>query len=310
MNQAATLQATSTASSVRDYFTLLKPGVMSLVVFTGAIGMWMAPGHLHPFYQFITVLCIALGSGAGAALNMWYDRDIDAVMARTKNRPIPAGRIAADDALALGLMLSVASVALLSLVVNLAAAAWLAFAIFFYAVIYTMLLKRATSQNIVIGGLAGALPALIGWVAASPEPALMPWLMVAIVFFWTPPHFWALALYRHDDYRRAGVPMLPVTHGIATTKHYILAYTVFMVLVSLTPLVAGAQALYGVGAVLLGANFLRHAWRVLRSDAAGIAMRMFGFSILYLFALFALLLVDHFIGAALTQWIQGAAHGA
>lgn len=282
-------------SSLKDYLTLLKPGVMSLVVFTGAAGIWMAPVQLHPFYQLITILCIALGSGAGAALNMWYDRDIDAIMNRTQKRPIPAGRVAADDALALGLMLSVASVLLLGLAVSYVAAAWLAFAIFFYAVIYTMLLKRSTPHNIVIGGLAGALPAIIGWVAASPEPALMPWLMVAIVFFWTPPHFWALALYRHSDYASAGIPMLPVTAGIASTKRHILAYTVLLVAISLTPLLAGSGAAYGIGASILGGNFLRHAIRVYRTEEPRNAMRMFGFSILYLFILFALLVADHLI---------------
>lgn len=295
MTLAATLPTTPTESSLRDYLTLLKPGVMSLVVFTGATGVWMAPGHLHPFYQLITILCIALGSGAGAALNMWYDRDIDGVMKRTQNRPIPGGRVAADDALALGLMLSVASVGMLGLAVSYAAAAWLAFAIFFYGVIYTMLLKRSTPQNIVIGGLAGALPALIGWVAVSPEPALMPWLMVAIVFFWTPPHFWALALYRHSDYATANIPMLPVTAGIPATKRQILIYTLILIAVSLSPVLAGAGPTYGLCAGLLGANFLRHALRVHGSDAPRDAMKMFGFSIIYLFALFALLLADHFI---------------
>ncbi len=292
MNHTATLMP-ATESSLRDYLTLLKPGVMSLVVFTGAAGLWMAPTHIHPFYQFITILCIALGSGAGAALNMWYDRDIDAIMARTQKRPVPAGRIAADDALALGLMLSVASVSLLGLAVSITAAAWLAFAIFFYAVIYTMVLKRATPHNIVIGGLAGAFPALIGWVAASPDFAWMPWLMVAIVFFWTPPHFWALALYRHSDYEKAAVPMLPVTAGIPATKRQILVYTIILVAVSLTPVLVGAHLPYAIGAGVLGANFLRHALRVLTSAEQRDAMRMFGFSILYLFALFALLVVDH-----------------
>lgn len=293
MNQVAVIQTSSSESSLRDYFTLLKPGVMSLVVFTGAAGMWMAPDHLHPFYQLITILCIALGSGAGAALNMWYDRDIDAIMPRTQKRPIPAGRVASDDALAMGLMLSVASVSLLALAVNFAAAAWLAFAIFFYAVIYTMLLKRATPQNIVIGGLAGALPALIGWLAATPEADLMPWIMVAIVFFWTPPHFWALALYRHKDYAAANIPMLPVTAGIAVTKRQILVYTVVLVAVSLLPYAVGAGLPYLIGAALLGANFLRHALRVLVTEEPKIAMRMFGYSILYLFLLFGLLVVDH-----------------
>ena len=293
MTETLTAAALPAESSLKDYLTLLKPGVMSLVVFTGAAGLWMAPVHIHPFYQLIAILCIALGSGAGASLNMWYDGDIDAIMNRTQKRPIPAGRIAADDALALGLMLSVASVGLLALI-SFAAAAWLAFAIFFYAVIYTMLLKRTTSQNIVIGGLAGAFPALIGWVAASPEPALMPWLMVAIVFFWTPPHFWALALYRHSDYAKANVPMLPVTAGIPATKRQILVYTILLVAVSLSPLYAGAGPAYGIGAALLGANFLRHAIRVLTTEEPRLAMRMFGFSILYLFILFALLVVDHF----------------
>lgn len=298
MTQTATISATTPeASSLRDYFTLLKPGIMLLVVFTGAAGMWMAPVQMHPFYQIITVLCIALGSGAGGALNMWYDRDIDAVMNRTIKRPIPAGRIAADDALALGIMLAVASVCLLGLAVSIEAALWLAFAIFFYAVVYTMWLKRFTSQNIVIGGLAGALPALIGWVAGNPEPAWMPWIMVAIVFFWTPPHFWALALYRHSDYAHAGIPMLPVVKGIPATKRQIMLYSVVLVVVSLAPVLVGAGVIYAIAASLLGANFLRHAWRVLRSDEPKLAMRMFGFSIVYLFALFALLLVDHVLAS-------------
>jgi protoheme IX farnesyltransferase len=293
MTQTITFDSAPPVATLKDYLTLLKPGVMALVVFTGAAGLWMAPGHLHPFLQFITILCIALGSGAGAALNMWYDRDIDAIMKRTANRPIPAGRIAADDALALGLMLSVASVSLLALAVNFVAAGWLAFAIFFYAVIYTMLLKRSTPQNIVIGGLAGALPSVIGWSALSPGFALMPWAMVAIVFFWTPPHFWALALYRHSDYASARVPMLPVTHGIASTKRHILGYTLVLVLVSLTPLLCGAGGIYGLGAVLLGLNFVRHACRVFFSPEPALAMKMFGFSILYLFLLFGLLVIDH-----------------
>ena len=282
-------------ASIKDYFTLLKPGVMTLVVFTGAVGMWMAPGSMHPFLQVITILSIALGSGAGAAINMWFDRDIDAVMKRTANRPIPAGRIAADDALFLGLTLSGLSVGLLALAVNFVAAAWLAFAIFFYAVIYTMLLKRATPHNIVIGGAAGAFPAVIGWVASSPEPALMPWILFAIVFLWTPPHFWALAVYRHDDYKNARVPMLPVTAGIPATKKQILFYSFLLVAASLAPLYAGSGMVYGVVASLLGANFLRHAFIVLKSDAPKDAMRMFGFSIIYLFALFAAVLADHLI---------------
>lgn len=292
---AAQVEASSEAS-IKDYFTLLKPGVMTLVVFTGAVGMWMAPGQLHPFMQAITILSIALGSGAGAAINMWYDRDIDALMKRTATRPIPAGRIAADDALFLGIILSGLSVGLLALAVNLAAAAWLAFAIFFYSVIYTMLLKRSTPHNIVIGGAAGAFPAVIGWVAASPEPiAAMPWILFAIVFLWTPPHFWALAVYRHDDYKKANVPMLPVTAGIPATKKQILFYSFLLVASSLAPLLVGSGMVYGAIATLLGLNFLRHAFIVLKSDIPKDAMRMFGFSILYLFALFGALLADHLI---------------
>ncbi|PZP87298.1 MAG: protoheme IX farnesyltransferase [Azospirillum brasilense] len=284
-------------STARDYFTLLKPGVMSLVVFTGVAGMWLAPGHMHPFLQLITVFAIALGSGGGAAINMWYDRDIDAQMKRTTKRPIPAGRIAADDALALGIMLSIASVALLGLAVNWVAAAWLGFAIFFYAVIYTMILKRSTPQNIVIGGAAGAFPAVIGWAAVSPDPALMPWLMFAIVFLWTPPHFWALALYRHDDYRTAGVPMLPVVAGNRSTRRHIFAYTLAMVAASLSPLLAGAGLIYGVGAAALGLKFTHGAWQVLTRDEPKRAMALFGYSILYLFILFGFLVADHLLAA-------------
>jgi protoheme IX farnesyltransferase len=226
---------------------------------------------------------------------MWYDRDIDAIMKRTSTRPIPAGRIAADDALAMGLILSGCSVFLLGLAVNVIAAAWLAFAIFFYAVIYTMLLKRSTSHNIVIGGAAGAFPAVIGWAAVSAAPAWMPWVMFAIVFLWTPPHFWALALYRHEDYRRANIPMLPVTAGEATTKRQILMYTLLLIASSLAPVYFGSSLGYGAAALLLGGNFLRLAIRMARSSIPSDAMKLFGFSIAYLFALFAALLVDHLI---------------
>jgi protoheme IX farnesyltransferase len=293
---AATLPVESTA---RDYFTLLKPGVMALVVFTGASGMWLAPGHLHPFLQILTVLAIALGSGGGAAINMWYDRDIDARMKRTLNRPIPAGRVAADDALVLGVLLSIAGVALLGLGVNWVAASWLAFAIAFYAVFYTMVLKRSTPQNIVLGGAAGAFPAVIGWAAVSPEPALMPWILFAIVFLWTPPHFWALALYRHDDYRIAQVPMLPVVAGQQSTRRHIFGYTLLMLAATAAPLWAGADWIYGVGATLLGAPFLYRAWIVLTRDDAKRAMGLFGYSILYLFGIFGFLLADHALARAL-----------
>ena len=291
----ATHVIAQTSSTLRDYLTLLKPGVMSLVVFTGAAGMLLAPGDLHPFLQLIVLLSIALGSGGGAAINMWYDRDIDAGMKRTASRPIPAGRVAADDALALGIALSCASVALLWLAAGALSAAWLAFAIFFYAVIYTMGLKRRTPQNIVIGGAAGAFPAVIGWVAVSPEPALMPWLLFAIVFLWTPPHFWALALYRAKDYEAVNVPMLPNVAGITTTKRYIFGYTLALVAASLTPLLAGAGWVYGGAAAVLGARFLWGAHGLQRSIAPADAMKLFGYSILYLFLLFGLLVADHFL---------------
>jgi heme o synthase len=288
-------------SSIGDYFTLLKPGVMSLVVFTGAVGMWLAPATLHPFLQLIAILCIALASGAGGAINMYYDHDIDAVMKRTSTRPVPAGRIHKQDALALGIFLSVASVGLMGLALNVVAAAWLAFAIFFYTVIYTMLLKRSTPQNIVIGGAAGAFPAVIGWAAAAGDAwALTPWLLFLIVFLWTPSHFWALALYRHDDYANARVPMMPVTHGTARTKREIFVYSLLLVASSLTPLwFSGAGVAYGVVAAALGVNYLWHAWRVLRSDIPKDAMRLFGFSILYLFVLFAALLLDRMVSPLL-----------
>jgi len=286
------------ASSIGDYFTLLKPGVMSLVVFTGAVGMWLAPGQMHPGLQLITIFSIALGSGAGAAINMWYDRDIDAVMKRTQNRPIPAGRIAADDALAMGLMLALLSVGLLGLAANWVAAAWLAFAIFFYGVIYTMVLKRSTSQNIVIGGAAGAFPAVIGWAAMTGDTgAALPWVLFSLVFLWTPPHFWALCLYRHDDYAKANIPMLPVTRGIAVTKNYIALYSIAMVACSLLPYALQASGVLYVGcASALGGYFLLLVLRVFRSDATRDAMRLFGYSILYLFLLFAALVADHAVG--------------
>ena len=287
-------------ASMRDYVTLMKPGVMLLVVFTGAVGLWLAPAPMHPFLQALTIISIALGSGGGAVLNMWFDRDMDILMKRTQNRPIPAGRIAADDALVMGIILSIFSVGLLGIATNWFAASILAFAIFFYAVIYTMLLKRRTVQNIVIGGAAGAFPPVIGWAAATGDTALLPWLLFAIVFIWTPPHFWALALYRHEDYKQANVPMLPVIKGETSTKRHILGYSIALVIVSLSPwFLSSVGSVYGLSALLLGAIFLRHALRVLHSDVARDAMALFGFSILYLFALFSALLADMFIATLL-----------
>lgn len=293
---AAVDELVADRSTVRDYITLLKPGVMLLVVFTGFAGMYVAPGTLHPLLQVLTVLCIAVGSGAGGAINMWFDRDIDAHMLRTAGRPIPAGRVAADDALVYGLFLSVASVSMLGLAVNWLAAAYLAGAIAFYVFIYTIWLKRRTPQNIVIGGAAGAFPPVIGWVAVTGGAALDAWVLFLIIFLWTPPHFWALALYRNSDYSRVGVPMLPVVAGKAATKKQMLAYTLVLLPVTLVPCMTGVAGwVYGVSAFALGAWFIRHAVRVLRSDGDAEARAMFGFSILYLFAVFLALVVDKLI---------------
>ena len=275
-------------SSIADFWTLLKPGVMLLVVFTGALGVFLAPGGLHPLLACVVIACIAMGSGAGAAINMWYDRDIDQIMERTKKRPIPSGRVDADDALWLGIVLAVMSVMLLGLATNWLAAGMLAFAIWFYAFYYTMVLKRTTPNNIVIGGAAGAFPPVIGWWAVQPDVlAVEPWVYMLIVFLWTPPHFWALALYRHKDYALANIPMLPVVAGEEATKRQIIVYSWLMVGVSLVPaLYAAAPELYSLGALLLGAKFLVGAHRTARSDEPKVAMRLFGYSILYLFVLF------------------------
>ncbi len=287
----------SQEASMRDYIALMKPGVLLLVVFSAFTGMMLAPGQLHPVLALIALLSIALGSGAGAMFNMWYDRDIDAVMSRTQKRPIAAGRIAADDALVLCVLLSIASVSLLSLATNWLAGAMLAFAIFFYAIIYTHYLKRHTDQNIVIGGAAGAFPPVIGWLAVTGADlqfllAPLPWALFLIVFLWTPPHFWALALYRHDDYRKVNVPMLPVVKGEKATKRAISLYSIALVASTFLPMLYLETQLYAVAATLLGAMFLYHAARVHRSDDPKIAIRMFIFSISYLFLLFSSLLLD------------------
>jgi protoheme IX farnesyltransferase len=283
-------------SRVGDFVRLLKPRVMSLVVFTGIVGLYLAPVPLHPLLAAVAILCIAMGSGAAGAINMWFDRDIDAVMTRTADRPIPAGRVQPEDALAFGVVLSLGAVALLGLATNWVAGALLAAAILFYVFVYTIWLKRRTPQNIVIGGASGAFPPLIGWAAATGDVTLAPLALFAIIFFWTPPHFWALALYRSGDYARAGVPMLPVVAGRDATKRQILAYTVLLLPVVAAPWWLGiAGPLYAAGSLALGLYFVACAWRVLREpDAAGDrqARRMFGFSIVYLFAVFALLLAD------------------
>jgi protoheme IX farnesyltransferase len=283
-------------SSVRDYVTLLKPGVMSLVVFTGLAGMVAAPGHLNILQQLLTLFCISLGSGAGAAINMWYDRDIDAVMARTQKRPIPSGRIAPDDALAFGLILSAFSVMIMGLALNWVAAGILAFAIFFYAVVYTMWLKRSTPQNIVIGGAAGAFPPMIGWAAVSGDVTLTSIILFLIIFLWTPPHFWALALFRSGDYAKAGVPMMPVVEGHPHTKKLMVIYTFLLVACTVSlPLLGLSGWLYGAAAAVLGGIFIHHVIRVQKSEGDKWAKKTFGFSIVYLFALFTALMIDAWV---------------
>jgi heme o synthase len=288
-------------AEARDYFALMKPRVMSLVVFTGFVGMMVAPGQLHPVLGIASLLCIAVGAGAAGALNMWYDADIDGVMGRTRRRPIPAGRVQPGEALAFGLTLGVGAVAVLGLVAGWFTASLLAFTIFFYVVIYTMWLKRWTAQNIVIGGAAGALPPVIGWAAVTQGVSLAPILLFLIVFFWTPPHFWALSLRRCEEYRRAGVPMLPVVAGETETKRQILAHAFLLAPIGVAPFLFGyAGPLYGIVAVGAGAMMVALALRLktARDDNAAhaAAKRLFSFSLLYLFALFAMLLVDHWLG--------------
>jgi protoheme IX farnesyltransferase len=289
-------------AGVGDYLALMKPRVMSLVVFTALVGLVIAPGHLHPVIGFTALLCIAVGAGAAGTLNMWYDADIDAMMTRTVRRPIPSGRIAPGEALAFGVVLAAFSVAVLGLLVNWVAAALLAFTIFFYVVVYTAWLKRSTAQNIVIGGAAGAFPPVIGWAAATGGISVEPCLLFLIIFFWTPPHFWGLALIRADDYARARIPMLPVVAGAQETRRQILLYSVVLVPVGAAPWLLGySGVIYGVTAIFAGALMVALAWRVCGERegerAARAAQRLFVFSIAYLFMLFAVLLMEHAISS-------------
>ena len=302
----AMASAQSTAKSAaraparwQDFLQLLKPRVMSLVVFTGLTGLVCAGRAVHPFLAGVAILCIAVGAGASGALNMWYDADIDAKMRRTRGRPVPAGRVQGADALALGVVLSIFSVMLMGMALNWLAAGLLAFTILFYAVVYTVWLKRWTAQNIVIGGLAGALPPVIGWAAAAGSTPLNAWLLCAIIFMWTPPHFWALSLYTSEDYEKAGVPMMPVVVGARSTKQQMLVYTLILFPLALAPVYFGiAGWIYGAAAILLNLGFIAHALNVLRSDDLLAAKRMFRFSLLYLFLHFALLCIDRAPGLA------------
>jgi protoheme IX farnesyltransferase len=290
----------------KEYFSLLKPRVMTLVVLTALAGMLAAPGTLNPVIGFASLLAIAVGGGAAGALNMWWDADIDIQMARTRLRPVPAGLIASNDALAFGMILALLSVLILAVVANFLAAGLLAFTIFFYVVIYTMWLKRSTPQNIVIGGAAGALPPIVGCAAASGHVTLDSFVLFAIIFIWTPPHFWALALVKSRDYERAGVPMMPNVKGPDRTRLEILLYTLILAPLGVLPWIMGAAgAIYGAASVALALPLIGLAWRVFKVreglEANKIAMRLFGFTILYLFALFGIIVFERSFGL-LARW--------
>ena len=300
------MNATTSAASVRDYFELMKPRIMMLVVFTAAAGLVAAPSGIHWLTGAAALLAVALGSGAAGAINMWYDADIDAVMTRTSTRPLPAGRVQASDALSLGIFMSIMSVIIMTLATNWQAGALLAFSIFFYGVIYTMWLKRSTHQNIVIGGAAGAFPPVIGWAAVTGTMPVEAWALFLITFMWTPPHFWALSLVANKDYEKAGVPMLPVVKGASNTRLQILIYTILLLPVTLLPTAFGTGGyIYTAIAAVGGVVFLGFALKVFASKAGdldmeakdrNLALGMFAFSILYLALLFGALIVEHGFG--------------
>jgi protoheme IX farnesyltransferase len=288
------------AASVGDYWALLKPRVMSLVVFTGFAGLWVAPGHINPVIAAVAILCIAVGAGASGAINMWYDRDIDAVMNRTLGRPLPAGRMQPNEALSFGVILAAGSVILMGLAVNIPAGLLLAGTIGFYIFIYTMWLKRRTPQNIVIGGAAGAFPPMVGWTAVTGDIGWPSVMLFALIFFWTPPHFWALALFRSGDYQKAGVPMMPVVAGPRETKKQMLVYTVVLWPIAVAPYFMGiAGAVYLALAAVLSACFTAFSVAVWFDRTDKWPKRMFAFSILYLSLLFALLILDRAPGGLL-----------
>jgi len=266
---------------------------MSLVVFTGFVGLYLAPGDGNPILQTIAILCIAFGAGASGAINMWYDRDIDAIMSRTKARAIPSGKVTAEAALTFGVLLAGGSVMVMGLAINWVAATLLMVTIMFYVFIYTIWLKRRTPQNIVIGGAAGAFPPMIGWAAATGTVSVESITLFTIIFIWTPPHFWALSLYKSDDYKAAGVPMMPLVHGRYETKKQILLYSIVLGPLGIVPFWLGTLgAVFGATAALLGALFIATAWRVMRDDSDKNCKQLFGFSILYLFLLFLAMIVD------------------
>ena len=294
MNNVAQTYA-SDESRISDFYQLLKPKVMSLVVFTGFAGMWAAPGfsETHPFLALIAMLCLAVNAGAAGAINMWYERDIDSIMNRTKNRPLPLRHVHPDEALTFGVILSILSTMVMGLALNWVAAALLAAANLFYVFIYTVWLKRRTTQNIVIGGAAGAFPPMIGWAAVTGDITLYPLILFAIIFMWTPPHFWALSLFANEDYKRANIPMMSVTAGSRSTKIQMMIYTLLLVPLTLTPTILGyASMQYGVVAAALGLLFIISNIRVYQSDDLKHAKIMFGYSVFYLFALFLTVIID------------------
>jgi protoheme IX farnesyltransferase len=305
MSETIFANSAELGATAADWLALLKPRVLTLVVFTGAIGLVIAPVHMNPLMALTAILCITIAAGAAGAINMWYDRDIDAIMKRTASRPIPAGRISAEGGLVFGVTLSLFSVLVMAMATNLVAAGILALSIGFYVFVYTIWLKRRTPQNIVIGGAAGAFPAVIGWAAATGSVSLLPVLLFLIAFFWTPPHFWSLSLYASADYERAGVPMLPVVRGARHTRWNVFVYTLILVPFTLAPWALGLMGwIYGVTALALGAAFIWYAWRVLtdQQDPTGKSLTKdapakaaFKFSILYLFILFGACAVDHFV---------------
>ncbi|MET3579738.1 protoheme IX farnesyltransferase [Mesorhizobium robiniae] len=286
-------------ATVTDFFALLKPRVMALAVFTAFVGLMVAPGMTNPIIAVIAIGAIAVGAGAAGALNMWYDADIDALMSRTSKRPVPSGRVTPGEALGFGLVLSVLSVLTLGVLVGWLAASLLAFTIFFYVVIYTMWLKRSTPQNIVIGGAAGALPPVIGWAAATGAVGIESFVLFLIIFLWTPPHFWALALFKIGDYAAAGIPMMPNVAGQASTRKQIFVYSLILTPIGVLPWAFGfASGFYGIVSAALGAGFIWHAWKLLVDKSGGEGREMkrakalFAYSIFYLFAIFAVLLAD------------------
>jgi len=283
-------------SQIKDYIALLKPRVMSLVVFTGLVGIFLAPGDIHPFIGFIATFCIALGSGAAGAINMWYERDVDALMKRTQKRPLPDNRIVPQSALEFAVVTAFVSVFLMSVAVNFMAGALLLSAILFYVFIYTIWLKRRTPQNIVIGGAAGAFPPMIGWAAVTGDVSLDSFVLFLIIFLWTPPHFWALALYKNDDYKAAGIPMLPVVAGSDATRRQIVLYTALLLAGSVVPYFMGMFGIvYFVGAVVLGIRFMELSYKLYLKYSEQLARKTFKFSLLYLSLLFLIMIIDRLI---------------